>query len=387
MRTRAPRTVAVLATALTGLLGWGATPAAAAENAPPSWESSALGLPSAQRAGSQGEGVTVAVLDSGVNRNHPALKGRVSKVSPDIFDSDGLKEGDPKYGIHGTAMASDVLKVAPKAKIISARVIDDVPAEEEKGGGLERQKGDKSAAAQGIDFAVENGADVISMSFGSVLFPDLDEDETAAIGRALQAGITLIAAPGNSGGKYGLNDGNFPAGYAGVISVAATAPGGSRAEFSTMRTHNTVAAPGVRIVSAKNTGGYYAIDGTSPAAALASGVVALMRAKNADLTPAQVRAILMRTAQRPAGGHDPLVGAGQINAAAAVRAAGSPPKVATGPVAYKGKKTLAAPSDVSKVKHPPLETELVTVGGIAGGVGVLMLLFGALLLLRRRRSA
>ncbi|OEJ43076.1 serine protease [Streptomyces agglomeratus] len=376
------RTTAVTATALAALLGgafsWGAPSAVAAENAPTGWESAALGLPAAHRT-TQGEGVTVAVLDSGINADHPALKGRVAKVGPDFYNSDGLRPGDKDYGVHGTAMVSDVLKAAPKARIITARVIND--SKDEK---LIRLKDGVSPLAKGIDFAVENGADVISLSLGGGLFSDLDSSEVGAASRAVQKGVTILAAAGNSGDEG--NEGNFPAGYPTVIAVAATQPGGTRAEFSTVRTHNTIAAPGVQIASAKNTGGYFNVDGTSPAAALASGVTALMLAKNPDLTPAQTRAILMRTAQAPAGGHNPLVGAGQINAASAVRAAANPPSIDTAPRPYEGDKMhFASPSGTSKISHPPIDQGLRTVGLGAAGGGLLLVVCGLLLALRKKQ--
>ncbi|MFF5479640.1 S8 family serine peptidase [Streptomyces sp. NPDC012935] len=324
--------------------------------------------------------MTVAVLDTGINPDHPALKGRVAKVGPDFYDLAGLKPGDYGYGIHGTAMVSDVLKVAPKAKIITARVIrdgHDVKAE--------RLEDGVSPVAEGIDFAVENDADVISLSLGGGVINELRNDELAAAARAVQKGVTLLAGAGNSGDEG--NEANFPAGYANVISVAATKQGGQRAEFSTVRTHNTIAAPGVGIISADKDGGYRPVNGTSPATALAAGVTALMLAENPDLTPAQTRAILMRTADHPEGGHNPLVGAGQINAAAAVRAAANPPKIDTTPKPYKGDvQHFASPTGTDKVSHPPMETELVTIGLSAAGGGLLLVLCGGLLFRKSKRQ-
>jgi subtilisin family serine protease len=352
-------------------------PASAAENAPVSWESAALGLPQAH-ATTHGEGVTVAVLDSGIDPDHPALKGRVSKVGPDFYDSDGLEPGDDGYGIHGTAMVSDVLKVAPKAKIISIRVTDDNDSDDGK---LERGS---SPISEGIDYAVAHGADVISMSLGGGVVHQFQGEDMAAAALAIHKGVTLLAGAGNSGDEG--NEGNYPAGYANVISVAATKPGGQRADFSTVRTHNTIAAPGVGIISADANGGYRPVNGTSPATALAAGVTALMLAENPDLTPAQTRAILMRTADRPAGGHNPLVGAGQINAAAAVRAADNPPKIDTAPKPYKGDvKHFASPTGTDKISHPPIETELLTVGLGAAGAGLLLALCGGLLFRKSKR--
>lgn len=378
--TRARVGTAMTAVVLGSVLGMvAAPPAAAATPTPTSWEAKALGLASAQRT-AQGKGVKVAVLDSGVMTNHVALHGKVT-TGPD-FLKDGLRPGDSRWGGHGTAMASDVLKVAPEASILSVRVIDDKQQHDP-----EDWKQGPSPVGQGIDYAVDHGADVISMSLGGEMFGDsVDEDEVDALARAAQKGIPVIASAGNDGDMF--NDASYPAGYPGVIAVAATQQNGSRAEFSTVRTYNSVAAPGVAIVSAKNTGGYEPVNGTSPAAALTSGVVALMLSHNGKLTPAQVRTLLTKTAHHPSGGRDALVGYGPIDAAAAVQASSKPPADGTGPVKYTGKEHLAAPDGTPKTQHPPLETDLVTIGLGAAGVGLLMVV-GAVLITRagRRRAA
>ncbi|WP_326686814.1 S8 family serine peptidase [Streptomyces sp. NBC_01795] len=367
---------AVTAAGLSSLLcAVAATPAQA--DTPSSWESQALGLSSAHRT-SQGQGVKVAVLDSGVEKDHPALAGKVT-TGPD-FLKDGLQPGDPRWGGHGTAMASDVLKVAPKASILSVRVIDDKKEHE----GL--QSG-PSPVAKGINYAVDHDADVISMSLGGDSFgSSFNDEDTAALARAAHAGVTVIASAGNDGDIF--NDSSYPAGYPGVIAVAAVQKGGSRAEFSTVRSYNTVAAPGVGIVSAKNTGGYAAVNGTSPAAALTSGVAALLLAKNDKLRPYQVRELLAKTAAHPSGGWNALVGHGPVNAAAALRAVAKSPANRAAPSAYKGKEHLASPDGTSPIQHPEMETMSLVVGLSAAGVGLLMVI-GAILVNRagRRRGA
>jgi hypothetical protein len=276
-------------------------------------------------------------------------------------------------------MASDVLKVAPKAQILSVRVISD---EDQEGDGI-MERG-ANPLTQGIYYAVDHGADVISMSLGSN-FGGFEGGLANAVGYAVSHGVPVLASAGNSGGES--NDGDYPAGYAGVISVAATQQGGGRAEFSTVRTHNTVAAPGVGIMMAKNTGGYEKAQGTSPAAALASGVVALMRSENPKLSPAQTRAILTSTANHPPGGHNALVGYGQINAAAATKAAATPPADKTAPLEYKGKEHFASPVGTSKTTHPDMEQGLWLTGLGVAGAGLLMLVGGVLLALLGRRKA
>ncbi|MER6424218.1 S8 family serine peptidase [Streptomyces sp. NPDC001137] len=370
------------AVALAGVLCTiAAAPAQAAT--PVGWEGTALDLSAAQ-AQSQGEGVTVAVLDSGVVADHAALRGHVT-TGPD-YRQDGLEPGDPDWGKHGTAMASDVLKVAPRAKILAVRVTSDKDDEKAAGERLKELEGqNKSPMAEGVRYAVDHGANVISMSFGSDDgFASFSDEETQAVAYALRAGVTLLASAGNSGDE--LNDISYPAGYAGVIAVAATKPGNGHAEFSTVHTYNDVAAPGVGIVSAKSTGGYESVDGTSPACALAAGVVALMYAKNPKLTPAQVNDVLIATTHRPAGGGSAVLGYGPINAAAAVKAAASPPKDMTGAVAYKGKEYLGTPDGTPKTKGAPLERSLWMTGLVAAGVGLAFLLGGVLLALSGRRK-
>jgi len=368
----------VLGAAAGSLLALFAAAPANAATTPPSWESKALSLHAAQRgSGKQGKGVTVAVLDSGVQQNHPALKGRVT-VGPNFF-KDGKGPGSSMWGRHGTAMASDVLKVAPKAHILSVRVLDE--KKKRKPGETQRY----SAVARGIDYAVEHGADVISMSLGSsgMQIKEFDDAEMASLAAAARKNIPVLASAGNDGDL--LNDASYPAGYPGVLAVAATKRGGSRASFSTIRTYNDVASPGVGIESAKKNGGYTAEAGTSPATALASGVVALMLSHKPQLTPVQVRSILTRTAHHPSGGRNPEVGYGQIDAAAAVRSAGSPPKVSTDAVPYTGKKRLLSSTGTPSTEHPPMQTGVLW-GGIAAAVVGLAAIAWSVALARRRRS-
>lgn len=378
MTNRRTRT-AVVGTALTGLLCVLPMTPAHAATTPTGWEGAALGLSAAQQL-SQGEGVTVALLDTGVVADHPAVKGSVT-TGPD-YRKDGIDPQSPEWGAHGTAMASDVLKVAPKAKILSVRVSSD--RDKGEGGKIELQRG-VSSVAKGIFYAVDHGADVISMSLGTGEVGDFkNEDEVAAIGYAVSHGVTLLAGAGNGGDE--LNQPSAPGGNASVIAVAATKQDGARAVFSTVHTYNEVAAPGVGIQSAKNTGGFEPINGTSPATALASGVVALMLSHNPKLTPAQVRAILTGTARHPQGSWNALLGYGPINAAAAVKAAAAPPDDKTAPVKYEGKEHFANPVGTPKTTHPPMEQEVWLTGLGAAGVGLLMLIGGLLLALLGRRK-
>ncbi|MEV8308885.1 hypothetical protein AB0P36_16415 [Streptomyces flavidovirens] len=120
---------------------------------------------------------------------------------------------------------------------------------------------------------------------------------------------------------------------------------------------------------------------------IAAGVVALMHSRNPKLTPAQTRTILTRTARHPLGGRDAQVGYGQIDAAAAVQAAASPPADKAGSVAYKGKEHLADPTGTPKSTTQPMEQGLWLTGLGVAGVGLLMLVGGLLLALLGRRKA
>ncbi|MFI1203568.1 S8 family peptidase [Streptomyces sp. NPDC020883] len=375
MTNRFRRAATALAATGLGVLLAGTTVTTAAAATPPSWETQALGLDAAHTI-AQGDGITVAVLDSGVQANHPVLSGRVT-TGPDFFN-DGLQPGDPHWGAHGTEMASDVLKVAPQAKILSVRVLDD--SDDHQG-----QQRENNPLANGINYAVDHGANVISMSLGGELWGNYNEDEVEALARAANKGIPVIASAGNEGQEF--NDASFPAGYAGVIAVAATQKNGSRADFSTVRTYNSVAAPGVDITSAKNTGGFTTSTGTSPAAALTSGVVALMLSHNHQLTPAQVRQILTSTAHHPSGGRNPLVGAGVINAVAAVQGATNPPADQTTPTTYTGTKYPAGTDSTPRTQHPPIPMAEMTVAYCVAAVGLLMIAAAVLVGTRARKRA
>ncbi|MEV7005757.1 S8 family serine peptidase [Streptosporangium sp. NPDC051022] len=384
-------TAAVLGSAL---VAGTATPALA--EAPHGWEMQVMKVSAAQ-ALAQGKGVTVAVLDTGVMKNHPAFKGRVTP-GPD-FIGGGARPGQSYWGEHGTAMASSVLAVAPQAHVLSVRVIWDrldparKRAEEAANGGdkASREENEKrgNALAKGIRYAVNKGAKVISMSLGTDewSWAGYEKDTAAAVDYATGKGVVLVASSGNGGSTDILDtDANnrvsYPAAFPEVIAVAAAGPDGRRAEFSQVHTYTTIAAPGVDIYAARNTGGYEAGSGTSPAAALTSGTVALMLSRNPKLTIRQIRDILTRTAMKPPAGYTVFLGHGIVDAEAAVRAAASPP--VTKAASYQGKKYLGGGPNGSPVTHPPIDSVYLIVGGSGLGVGLLCMV-GAFFLFRRPR--
>jgi subtilisin family serine protease len=377
-----------------------ATAAPAVAEAPRGWEQQIMKVPAAQRLG-QGKGITVAVLDTGVMKNHPEFRGRVTN-GPD-FIGGGARPGQSYWGAHGTAMTSSVLRVAPQARVLSVRVIWDHedPARKRaeaaaKSGGVAADKESAKAGtalAKGIRYAVDKGARVISMSLGTDewgLGSGYDDLTASAVDYALGKGAILLASAGNGGSTDPLEvDANnvvsYPAAYPGVIAVAAMGPGGARADFSQVHTYNTIAAPGVDIYAADNRGGYRTGDGTSPACALAAGTAALMLSRNPGLTPRQVRDILVRTARKPPSGYNVFLGFGLIDAATAVRAAGAAKDAKIEAAPYKGKEYLGGGPVAAPTTNPPIDMSYVTVGGAAAGVGLLFLLV-AVLLMRRPRA-
>ncbi|MFH8345549.1 type VII secretion-associated serine protease mycosin [Streptomyces sp. NPDC018045] len=273
----------------------------------------------------KGDGITVAVLDTGVDADHPDLQGQVLPAN-DLVGF-GARPGDSSWAEHGTAMSGiiaghghgadredGVIGVAPEAKILPVRVILEDSDPQRQRARAERA----GALADGIRWATDHGADVINLSLGDdsrSAHPEPRED--AAIQYALSKGVPVIASAGN-GGKDGDHV-SYPAAYPGVIAVAAVDQWGSRAAFSTRRWYATVCAPGVGVVIANPDRKYYEGWGTSAASAFVSGAVALIRAAHPDLSPAQIKKLLTDTAQNaPEGGRNDELGAGMVDPAAAI---------------------------------------------------------------------
>lgn len=278
----------------------------------------------------RGAGVTVAVLDTGVDTSAPDLTGSVT-VGPDYTAGADPPGYQPPY-LHGTYICSIIaghgsgpgeaegmLGVAPQARILSVRVILD-----DSEPGFAVYNGNAAyddAIANGIDYAVAHGASVINMSLGS---QGATRSLRQAIAGAVARGVVVVAAAGNDGTSGGgFTSYSYPAAFTGVIAVGAVGAGGQRASFSDRNSSVVVSAPGVNIDGAGPGGQYIVGDGTSPASAFVAGVAALIRSAYPHLTPVQVmQAIVTSTTLRPAGGYSPAVGFGEVNAAAALTAAG-----------------------------------------------------------------
>ena len=283
----------------------------------------------------RGAGVTVAVIDSGVNPDVSDLAGSV--ISGPDFTGVSTSPASSNWGVHGTWMASliaghghdaglsGVIGIAPQARILSIRVIPDRGDPHYNKYEHEPETFIQQSLAKGIDYAVTHGARVISMSIG---YSAPSGAVKLALQNAFDHGVVVVASAGNSGdqsgsGHSGQAPESFPANYPGVISVGAVKPSGAVAGFSSDNLSVQVAAPGVAVPAQGRDGQYWWVSGTSPACALVAGVAALIKAKYPHLAPDLVAsALTSTTTDRPPGGYDSQVGFGIVDAAAALAKAG-----------------------------------------------------------------
>ena len=336
------------------------------------WVLDMMNVPAAWQQ-SQGAGVTVAVIDSGVNPDVSDLIGSVT-TGPDLS---GVRTSpsNPNWGVHGTWMASliaghghdgggsGIIGIAPQSRILSIRVIPD-RSDPHYGAYTHEQEGAiQQSLADGIGYAVRHGAKVISMSIGYGAPNGVVE---AALLNADAHGVVVIASAGNSGGPsdtgYGdMAPDSFPAVYPGVISVGAVDDNGDVASFSSDNLSVQLAAPGVSVPAQGRDGQYWLVSGTSPACALVAGVAALIKSRYPGLAPALVvSALITTTSDRPRTGYDNEEGFGIVNAAAALAKAGQlaahRPRVMSIPLAFRfgGGAAAVAPAPVRPRGPGPL---------------------------------
>jgi subtilisin family serine protease len=292
-------------------------------NVPAAWEQA------------QGARVTVAVIDSGVDPNVSDVAGSV--ITGPNLSGVSTRPSNANWGVHGTWMASliaghghdggdsGVIGIAPQSKILSIRVIPDQTDPHYGAYEHEQESTIQQSLAEGIDYAVQHGAKVISMSIGYGA-PSVAVNK--ALLNAYTHGIVVIASAGNSGAPSdgtGASEApfSFPANYSGVISVAAVQKNGTVAPFSSENLSVRVAAPGKLVPAQGRFDQYWEVSGTSPACALVAGVAALIKSKYPGLPPdLVVRALITTTTDRPAKGWDSQEGFGIVDAAAALAKAG-----------------------------------------------------------------
>jgi hypothetical protein len=265
-------------------------------------------LPKIQAAGawdaSSGEGVTIAIVDTGVEASHPDL---VNSLVPGWNVVSNTSNTSPVMG-HGTRVAGSaaatgnnavgVASVAWSANIMPLRITD-------------RSDGWAywSDMAEAITWATDHGADVANVSY------DIGNSYTvshAAQYMRSRGGVVLTSA-GNSNTDHGYSDNPY------IIHVAATTGSDAKASFSNYGDEIDVAAPGSGIHTTTTGGGYTSASGTSYASPVAAGVVAVIMAANPRLNPDEVEGILEQSANDlGSAGWDQYFGHGRVNAAAAV---------------------------------------------------------------------
>lgn len=269
----------------------------------------ALGVDKVWAKGYKGQGVTIAVIDTGIDP-HPDLKDRIVGFQ-DFVNKKTEPYDDQGHGTHcagdaagnGSESGGKYVGPAPEAKLVGVKVLD-------KNG-----SGTFSDVIAGIQWAVDNKAkyniNVISMSLGGSASESYKDDPVAqAVEKAVQKGIVTVVAAGNEG--PGAKTIGTPAHAEHVITVGAMDDKGtvSRADdnmayFSSRGptrydglTKPDISTPGVNIKSTKPGGGYQSMSGTSMATPFMAGLVALMLSAKPNLTPAQVKSLYMETADK-----------------------------------------------------------------------------------------
>jgi Subtilase family/Bacterial pre-peptidase C-terminal domain len=293
------------------------------------WNLNAVDAPESWAQGYKGDGVVVAVVDTGVDVNHPDLinqfwvnageiagngidddgNGYVDDVSGwDFVSGDNNPDDGNGHGTHvaGTIAADDngfgATGVAPDATIMPVRVLDN------------NGSGTSAAVAAGIRYAAQMGADIINLSLGGGFSSTI----LAAIEYALQFDVLVVAAAGNESASAPGYPALFSASLSNVISVGAYSSSGVIASFSDHVGSSgavQVDAPGVSVYSTYMGGQYGRLSGTSMAAPHVSGLAALALSANNNLTASQLRTLITDGADRTIVGSDSF---GGVNAALTV---------------------------------------------------------------------
>lgn len=243
-----------------------------------------------------GEGLRVAVLDTGVDQFHPML---IDHLAPgyDLIDDDtnpaeawngtdddGDGKIDEAYG-HGTFVAGVIAQVAPGAQIIPLRVLDD------------DGQADEWAVIEAIEIAIEMDVDVINMSFGLTTDHKSKRLEDA-VKRASKAGIVVVAAAGN----LNEDEKRFPAAHKNVLSVGALDRHGRHlARFSNHGKWVSLAAPGVDLVSSVPGGGYASWGGTSVSTPVVAGLGLIAQEYAPDAKAKDITKALLEGARKMEG--------------------------------------------------------------------------------------
>jgi serine protease len=314
------------------------------------WHYPMINLPEAWAQTKGSDNVVVAVIDTGVLKNHPDLQNRLTGTGYDFVDGDSDPDdpGDGSFGasssFHGTHVAgtiaaqtgnaSGVAGVTWQTKVMPVRVLGKGGA----GTSYDIRQGIRYAAGMDNDSGAvpAHHADIINLSLGGESYDSLDKE---LLDQVRAKGIVVVAAAGNSA----TNRPSYPAAYDGVVSVSAVDVNGTKASYSNYGATIDIAAPGGNSGDLNgdgysdgvlSTGGddssgtitftYKTMYGTSMASPHVAGVVALMKAVHPGLTPDDLDALIATgkiTDDIGAAGRDDSYGYGLVNALKAVTAA------------------------------------------------------------------
>ena len=409
-----------LAAALTVLAVTGFAPAVATAGAPAGhgntardreWWLTGLHVQQAWQK-TEGSGITVAILGTGVDASYPGLAGSVI-TGPDYTGS-GRTSGSPYWGVEGTAVAaivashergSGLVGVAPAAKILSIRVTlefnDPLASDQAISSRLPQ------AIANGITYAADHGARIIDLpldpgtlgltSKGDPAAAGGSPAERAAVGYALSKGVVLVAPAGDDG--QGPRLVNYPAAYPGVIAVGAIGRTGQLAPFSSRQSYTSLTAPGVGLVTATQPTGYGTISSTSTASGIVAGLAALVLSRFPHLTVTQVTQALTESTVAGASGPGlPPLPARSVAGAGygivdAIRAVDMAAIITTASQPHQQSAPVAAPHQPARhAAAAPRRPAASTLAGsvlrdaVAAVAGLIVLLVIALLVLRSRRE-
>ncbi len=271
-----------------------------------------LPLIKAEKAWKIGKGngkVKVAVIDTGIDLQHPDLRGHLANGYNAILNGappfDDVGHGTHVAGIiaAGVNNYEGIAGMSWFNPLLPVKVLD------------ETGSGQSFAVAEGIIWATEQGAKVINLSLGNYARSQFLHD---AVRYAHTRDVVLVAAAGNEN----TDQFSYPAAYPEVLAVAAVDDQKRRASFSNFGNYVDVAAPGLHVASTFPGLSYAALSGTSMAAPHVTALAAMMRSRCQSLKNTQVMSIIRATAtDLGPKGHDPLYGHGLINAERAMRAA------------------------------------------------------------------
>lgn len=248
--------------------------------------------------------VKVAIIDGGVQKNHPEFKGKI--VDPFNMVTNSTSYSADEHGTHVAGIiaarnnGSGTVGVAPNVKIMPINVFQGTGAE-------------MMTIVKAISYAIDHHADIINMSLVSYDYSSILKD---AVDTAKSNGVVVVAAAGNNDTYLK----SYPASFDSAIAVSATDSSDQISYFSNYGSYIDLSAPGEDIYSTVPTNKYESMDGTSMASPVVSGVAALVLSKNPFLSPEKVKDILKKsTIDLGRKGWDSLYGYGRIDAYKAVK--------------------------------------------------------------------